>query len=50
MSDLDAFGLERGKVAHTASTRTRRMLDYSTEKSNIEHILEEINTFENDLG
>lgn len=49
LNELDAFGVDRGKVAHSASTKTRSILDYNSEKNKILNILGEIEEFEKEL-
>lgn len=46
LNELDAFGMERGKVAHSSFSQTRSMLDLKTEKDKILNILNEIIEFE----
>ena len=47
---LDAFGVNRGKVAHLTFMKTRNVLDFTTERDKILYILAEIETFEQGLN
>ena len=46
LNELDAFGIERGKIAHTSSFRTQNTLDVKTEKEKILRVLKGIKDFE----
>lgn len=47
ISELDSFGVRRGKVAHcSASSSVIEILDFNTEKEKIERILDELKNFQ----
>lgn len=50
LNELDAFGADRGKVAHSTFMKTRNILDFTTEKKKILYILDEIKNFEQSLS
>lgn len=49
LNELDSFGFERGKIAHTSSARTKNTLDFKTEKEKIIRVLDGIGDFEKSL-
>ncbi|SEF44989.1 HEPN domain-containing protein [Lachnospira multipara] len=49
LNELDAFGLERGKIAHTSSYRTTSKLDLRTEVDKIKRVLRGIKDFEDEV-
>ena len=49
LNDMDSFGSERGKIAHTSGSRTRNTLDLQTEINKINRILVGIHEFEENV-
>ena len=49
ISSLDAFGAERGKIAHTSTIGTRQGLDKKNKFETVEKLLEQIIAFEKEV-
>ncbi|WP_085023533.1 HEPN domain-containing protein [Anaerovibrio sp. JC8] len=49
LNELDSLGSQRGEVAHSSSSRTKKILDFNTEKEKIVRILNEIREFQDTL-
>lgn len=49
LNELDSFGSDRGRIAHSSFSQTQSILDYPTEKEKILRILAELKEFEEKL-
>lgn len=49
LNELDAFGSERGRIAHTSCSKTKNTLDLQNEKDKINRVLLGIKEFENKI-